>query len=93
MRTTKLRCTDPYFSFGDFMKTKIATAVGTFATALAFASNAFAGCILFICLPDGGGSAGGSPAAAPEVNATGAIPVLALLLCVGFVLFRRYRRA
>ncbi|RUO98463.1 hypothetical protein [Hyphomicrobium sp.] len=75
------------------MKTKIATGLAAFLASFALASNAFAGCFLFICWPDGGGSGGGSPAAAPEIDASGVLPVVAIVLCMAAVLYSRYRKA
>jgi hypothetical protein len=75
------------------MKVKIAAALAAFSASIALANNAFAGCILFICFPDGGGSGGGSPAAAPEIDASGWLPVAAIVLCVAAIVYRRYRKA
>jgi hypothetical protein len=67
-------------------------AATSFLCAAFWANSAFALCLPIIGCLGGGDRGGGGAAAAPEINASGAIAALALLLCFGMIAYRRLQK-
>jgi hypothetical protein len=65
-------------------------ALGTFLCTTLWVNNAYAFCILGLCIGGGGGDGGASPA--PELDGPGALSAAALVICVGAIVYRRLHR-